>query len=583
MKKINWMHWLLPCLVAGLLLMPGCDNPSGPDTTSNTQHIVTFESNGGSTVQPQTVNHGGKAAEPEGVTKEDHTLAGWYRDDNTFENKWDFETDTVTVPITLYAKWNEIPSNSHVVTFVSNGGSHVEYQIVTNGEKATEPEDVTKEDHTLAGWYQDDNTFENKWDFDTDTVTGDITLYAKWEQTFTVTFTGNGEPVVVPVLAGNPVAQPPSPAANEERTLTAEEMKTVANGQAGLYALSAAFQGWFDGDNAWDFATIVSANITLTANWNHRQSLTADGSLVRNALTGAYINNTNKSFLALLSENQTLTGSGGVINLTNTDLTILAVGNQEITISVAEENNSFGSAFKMYDAELTIGNYITLQGRDNNNGALVYMDGTGDSVDELKTKFTMLPGSKLINNKNLNAGWGDGFAAGIRIEKGVLTVNGAEISGNVLDTNHGYTDFQGVGISLNGDLNIGKVVVEGNSTITNNFFQAINGDRDIIIGGEGNQKGHGALTISGSPAIGNVAMDNTRASIVVAGAFTGSLNIIPGVIQSSGGDLTGPVPGPMIYGTDTYTLTTEDLSHITLPAGKQWGAIQDNAASVVSN
>lgn len=39
----------------------------------------------------------------------------------------------------------------------------------------------------LEGWYTEP-TYENKWDFDTDKVTSDLTLYAKWTRTFKVTY-----------------------------------------------------------------------------------------------------------------------------------------------------------------------------------------------------------------------------------------------------------------------------------------------------------------------------------------------------------------------------------------------------------
>ena len=201
------------------------------------------------------------------------------------------------------------------------------------------------------------------------------------------------------------------------------------------------------------------------------------------------------------------------------------------------------------------------------------MDASGESVDDVKTKFTMLPGSKLTGNEN---GWQEwGYVGGIQIVKGVLIVNGAEISGNSFTLNHhNQTGWQAAGITLRGDTNdqgFGKIIVEGNSTITNNIFGNDTIGKSAHDMRIGTGKGMGALTISGSAQIGNVSVDNSDGtSIVVAGTFTGSLNIIE------------CNTGAMVYGTDTYNLTQEDLNHITLPTGKQWGAIQNNAASVVN-
>lgn len=72
------------------------------------------------------------------------------------------------------------PVTTHTVTFDSDGGSEVASQTVEDGAKVTEPADPTKSDYTFGGWYKE-NTLTTEWDFENDTVTDDITLYAKWE------------------------------------------------------------------------------------------------------------------------------------------------------------------------------------------------------------------------------------------------------------------------------------------------------------------------------------------------------------------------------------------------------------------
>lgn len=68
----------------------------------------------------------------------------------------------------------------YTVTFETNGGSSVESQILSYGEKVSEPGDPGKKGCIFAAWYTDNGTFENGWDFDSDTITGDLTLYAQW-------------------------------------------------------------------------------------------------------------------------------------------------------------------------------------------------------------------------------------------------------------------------------------------------------------------------------------------------------------------------------------------------------------------
>lgn len=81
--------------------------------------------------------------------------------------------------VTLYAKWTELPQ--YTVSFESNGGSTVEPQTVYQGETATIPSAPTKSGHVFEGWYKE-AALTNIWVFETDTVTANITLYAKWEE-----------------------------------------------------------------------------------------------------------------------------------------------------------------------------------------------------------------------------------------------------------------------------------------------------------------------------------------------------------------------------------------------------------------
>lgn len=70
-------------------------------------------------------------------------------------------------------------SEGCLVRFESNGGSEVPDQTVALGGKVTKPADPTKDGLYFAGWYSDID-LQNQWDFGKDTVTGNMTLYAKW-------------------------------------------------------------------------------------------------------------------------------------------------------------------------------------------------------------------------------------------------------------------------------------------------------------------------------------------------------------------------------------------------------------------
>ena len=70
----------------------------------------------------------------------------------------------------------------HTVTFDANGhGTAPAAQVVNYGGKATTPTAPTASGWTFGGWYKEDGC-SNAWDFSTETVTTDKTLYAKWTQ-----------------------------------------------------------------------------------------------------------------------------------------------------------------------------------------------------------------------------------------------------------------------------------------------------------------------------------------------------------------------------------------------------------------
>ena len=72
-----------------------------------------------------------------------------------------------------------ILSTDCVVTFQTNGGNNLDDIVVQMGEKIQPPERVIREGYQLQGWYKDIHLTET-WDFDEDTVEGNMSLYAKW-------------------------------------------------------------------------------------------------------------------------------------------------------------------------------------------------------------------------------------------------------------------------------------------------------------------------------------------------------------------------------------------------------------------
>lgn len=97
------------------------------------------------------------------------------------------ENTTISVDKTIKADGNDYnlavnvmfeKVTKYIVSFESNGGSEVESQIILSG-KAALPNEPQREGYTFAGWYTDNVTFENEFDFNT-VIDKDYTLYAMW-------------------------------------------------------------------------------------------------------------------------------------------------------------------------------------------------------------------------------------------------------------------------------------------------------------------------------------------------------------------------------------------------------------------
>ena len=73
--------------------------------------------------------------------------------------------------------------NSLTINFESNGGTSCSSIEYTQDSTLTMPNNPTKEDYLFGGWYEDNGTFEKKFDqtnMDTYLDNNSLTLYAKW-------------------------------------------------------------------------------------------------------------------------------------------------------------------------------------------------------------------------------------------------------------------------------------------------------------------------------------------------------------------------------------------------------------------
>ena len=114
---------------------------------------------------------------------DDYQFAGWYLDP-AFENPVDWNAAMPADNIRIYAKWQ---APEYTVSFETNGGNFIDPITVTKGDQIELPRDPEKEGDTFLGWYTDAD-FVKKF-ISESKIVEDITLYAKWESSETVTYT----------------------------------------------------------------------------------------------------------------------------------------------------------------------------------------------------------------------------------------------------------------------------------------------------------------------------------------------------------------------------------------------------------
>ncbi|MGI6332178.1 MAG: InlB B-repeat-containing protein [Zhaonellaceae bacterium] len=226
------------------------------------KYIVTFVNWDGEILSKERVSHGSSATAPTAPAREGYTFTGW---DEAFDN--------VTDDLIVTAQYS---INQHTATFNSNGGSEVGAQTADFGTKLTKPDDPIKEGYTFAGWYKDDE-LANEWDFDTDVVTEDITLYAKWTiNQYTITFdTGEGGSEIASITQdyGTAVTPPADPARDGysfkgwspeiPATMPAEDLTLVARWEAVIYSITYHLDGGTNHDANPGIYTIETETITL--------------------------------------------------------------------------------------------------------------------------------------------------------------------------------------------------------------------------------------------------------------------------------------------------------------------------------
>lgn len=228
------------------------------------KYEVKFETYELCEVGTQTVEENKTATRPTDLSSSTHNFVGWYVDEE-FSEEFNFSTP-ITKNTTIYAKWTEKES-TYTIKFDNQGkGKKVASQYIeaeTNG-KITKPTDLSSRGWRFLGWSLDKNDKTNLIDFETYIPSCSITLYAQWNELFTVSFDLNNEEALYP-------------APNEQEV---EDGKTPQSIDQLLPVTGYTFNGWFlqpSGGNAVNPESVtITQDTVFYAQWRDTTNGTID-------------------------------------------------------------------------------------------------------------------------------------------------------------------------------------------------------------------------------------------------------------------------------------------------------------------
>jgi len=346
---------------------------------------------------------------------------------------------------------------------------------------------------------------------------------------------------------------------------------------AGLYLGGAryTFDGWYNGDDLWDFAAdTVAADTTLTARWSGAPEPIPDMSAADLAAVVAYANDNaaqDASFTFLLGEDI----SAGSIELDAqyANLTLIGIGQErkiqdsrEYDVELLFVGHAGTNDYNEGNPALTLGENVTFVGLD---------DGVSPLIVIRNGRLTMLSGAKITGHTSSEAITNsDYFSTVCLMAEGALFVmEGGEITGN--HTTERYT-YAAAGVYVYH----GTFIMNGGSVRGNTSMRDGGSAADVAIEyfETGNQLYVGTGVLSGAADIGSlilnfdedgvgysfIAVDAGFSGTVSAVNLTGYGDILADVVSSwEGIQIIQPAAG--------YALKAADIGKFGLGYFGTWG------------
>ena len=214
--------------------------------------MITFDTNGGTTISNIEVKDGEVVKLPEAPTKEGYTFVAWTNEDGNFITKGTKVTDAIT----LKAEWISNDAETITVEFDTDGGNKIDNILIEKGKIILLPIKPIKDGYIFVGWLDGNGNFitENT------ILTNNIKLKASWikkgSKMVTVTFDADGGSVIGSIIveSGKTIILPVNPTKKDY-----------------------VFAGWIDENgNAITKNSIVDRDITIKALWKEPYTCPSD-------------------------------------------------------------------------------------------------------------------------------------------------------------------------------------------------------------------------------------------------------------------------------------------------------------------
>ena len=346
-----------------------------------------------------------------------------------------------------------------VIVTYKDGDSEYAKQVLPSGTLATRPDaPAATPDYTFGGWNKADGT---AWDYASDKVTDNITLYAKWAaNTYTITFDTAGGSEIAPITQdyGTVITAPEAPTREGytfigwdkeiPTTMPAENMTVTAQWEINQYTITFDTNGGSEiAPITQDYGTVITApadptregytfigwdteipttmpaeNITLKAKWKDIEKPTGEMKISENSWK-AFLNNI--TFGLFFKDTQTVTITAAD-NSGETVTVEYLLSDKELTKAELD-----GMAFTAYTAPFGIdpdNEYIIYVRLTDNAGNTDYICSDGIVLDGTSPVITGIEDGKIyceaqtvtVDEKYVNT----------------ITVNGTEVT---LDENNSFT------------------------------------------------------------------------------------------------------------------------------------------------